>query len=164
VASGEKGIKTTENEIHPLIPFYEKNKGNLSNHMDRQARTGDTVLLKIREMTGRTQTLPWWLGGKGGKGDRKQHTSTNSYEKNKGDIYKPLRCYKKEGTLSIDNAGEELVFGRHKLTQPHPLEGPRPCRIGEHVQGEGGQGGVADEGVGGPPSSSTKGLGVHGQA
>ncbi len=37
----------------------------LSNHMDRQARTGDTVLVKRREMTDRAQTLPWWLGGKG---------------------------------------------------------------------------------------------------
>ncbi len=36
---------------------------NLSNHMDRQARTGDTVLVKSREMTGRSQTLKWWLGG-----------------------------------------------------------------------------------------------------
>jgi hypothetical protein len=27
--------------------------------MDKEARTGDTVLV----MTGRTQTLPWWLGG-----------------------------------------------------------------------------------------------------
>ncbi len=31
----------------------------------RQARTGDTVLVKSREMTGRTQTLSWWLGGEG---------------------------------------------------------------------------------------------------
>ncbi len=30
---------------------------NLSHHMIRQARTGDTVLVKIREMTGRSQTL-----------------------------------------------------------------------------------------------------------
>ncbi len=30
-----------------------------------QARTGDTVLAKSGEMTGRTQTLPWWLGEKG---------------------------------------------------------------------------------------------------
>ncbi len=29
--------------------------------MDRQARTGNTVLVKSREMTGRSQTLPWWL-------------------------------------------------------------------------------------------------------
>ncbi len=35
---------------------------NLSNHMDRQARTSDTVLVKSRKMTGRSQTLPWWLG------------------------------------------------------------------------------------------------------
>jgi hypothetical protein len=39
----------------------------LSNHMDRQARTGETVLDKSREMTGRSQTLPWWLGGGGVK-------------------------------------------------------------------------------------------------
>jgi hypothetical protein len=35
--------------------------------MDMQARTGDTVLVDSREMTGRTQTLPWWLQGDGGK-------------------------------------------------------------------------------------------------
>jgi len=29
--------------------------------MIRQAHTGDTVLVKSNEMTGRTQTLPWWL-------------------------------------------------------------------------------------------------------
>ncbi len=40
---------------------------NLSNHMDRQDRTGDTVLEYSREMAGRTQTLPWWLGGEGVK-------------------------------------------------------------------------------------------------
>jgi hypothetical protein len=31
--------------------------------MIMQARTGDTVLVKSREMTGSSQTLPWWLGG-----------------------------------------------------------------------------------------------------
>jgi hypothetical protein len=35
--------------------------------MDRQARTDDTVLVKTREMTGRSKTLPWWLGGGGVK-------------------------------------------------------------------------------------------------
>ncbi len=32
--------------------------------MIRQARAGDAVLVNPnpREMTGRTQTLPWWLG------------------------------------------------------------------------------------------------------
>ncbi len=29
------------------------------NHMDRQARAGDTVLVTSREMTCRSQTLPW---------------------------------------------------------------------------------------------------------
>jgi hypothetical protein len=33
--------------------------------MIRQARTGDTVLVKSREMRGGTQTLPRWLGGEG---------------------------------------------------------------------------------------------------
>jgi len=33
--------------------------------MDRQARTGDTMPDKSREMTGRSHTLPWWLGGGG---------------------------------------------------------------------------------------------------
>jgi hypothetical protein len=40
---------------------------NLSNHIDRQARTGDTVLVKNREIAGRTQTMPQWLGGLGVK-------------------------------------------------------------------------------------------------
>jgi hypothetical protein len=35
--------------------------------MDRQACTGDTVLVKSREVTGSTQTLPWWLGVEGVK-------------------------------------------------------------------------------------------------
>jgi hypothetical protein len=42
--------------------------------MDRQARTGDTVLVVRREMTGRTQTPPWWRGGEEVKDDRKQNT------------------------------------------------------------------------------------------
>ncbi len=38
--------------------------------MDRKARTRGTV--KIKDMTGRSQTLPWWLGeGGGGKDDKK---------------------------------------------------------------------------------------------
>jgi hypothetical protein len=43
--------------------------------MDRQVRIDDTALVKSREMTGRSQTLPWWPGGGGrGKDDRKQNT------------------------------------------------------------------------------------------
>jgi hypothetical protein len=42
--------------------------------MIRHARTGDTVLVKSREMGGRTPTLPWWLVGARGKDDRKQNT------------------------------------------------------------------------------------------
>jgi hypothetical protein len=30
--------------------------------MDRQARTGDTVLVMSREITGTSHPLPWWLG------------------------------------------------------------------------------------------------------
>jgi hypothetical protein len=33
--------------------------------MDRQARTSEIMLVKSREMTGRTQTLAWWLEGEG---------------------------------------------------------------------------------------------------
>ncbi len=77
VAGGEKGVKTTENKIHPPIPFYEKNKGNLSNHMDRQVCTGNEVLVKSKEMTSRIQTMPWRLGERRGKDDRKQK-NTNS--------------------------------------------------------------------------------------
>ncbi len=40
---------------------------NLSYHMDRKARTGDTALVRSREMTGRSQTLPCWQGGEGVK-------------------------------------------------------------------------------------------------
>jgi len=40
---------------------------NLFHHIDRQARNGDTLLVKSREMTGRTQTLVWWFGGEGVK-------------------------------------------------------------------------------------------------
>jgi hypothetical protein len=46
-----------------LVPLPTK---PLPHHMDRQARTSDTVLVKSREMTGRSQTLPRWLG-KGGE-------------------------------------------------------------------------------------------------
>jgi hypothetical protein len=40
--------------------------------MDRQARTRDTVLrvVKSREMTGRSQTLPYVSGGRRGKDDK----------------------------------------------------------------------------------------------
>ncbi len=41
---------------------------NLSHHMDRQARTGETALVNNREMTGRAQTLPWRADGWGEEG------------------------------------------------------------------------------------------------
>jgi hypothetical protein len=43
----------------------------LSRQMDRQAPTGDTVYVKSREITVRTQTMPWWVGK---KGKRRQKT------------------------------------------------------------------------------------------
>jgi hypothetical protein len=49
---------------------------NLSHHMIKQVRTGDTVLVKSREIARRRQTLLWWLGGRRGKDDRKQNTRT----------------------------------------------------------------------------------------
>ncbi len=49
-----------ETLIGPRSPFVWFPQ-NLSNHMDRQARTGDTVLVESKEMTGRNQKLPWWL-------------------------------------------------------------------------------------------------------
>jgi hypothetical protein len=36
--------------------------------------TGDTVLVKSREMPGRTQTLPWWLGEKGQRRQKTKYT------------------------------------------------------------------------------------------
>jgi hypothetical protein len=47
---------------------------NLPNHMDRASLQGcnrDTVLVKSREMRGRSQTLPCWLG-EGGKDDKNE--------------------------------------------------------------------------------------------
>ena len=50
---------------------------NLSHHLDRKDRTGDTVLLNSREMTGRSQTLPWWwLVGEGVKTTENQLSRT----------------------------------------------------------------------------------------
>ncbi len=46
---------------HTLVFFLAPR--NLSNHMDRQAHTSNTVLVKCRELTGRRQTMPKWLGG-----------------------------------------------------------------------------------------------------
>ncbi len=48
----------------PRLSFFKLPR-NLSHKMIRQARIGDTVLVKSREMPSRTQTLPWWLEGEG---------------------------------------------------------------------------------------------------
>jgi hypothetical protein len=44
----------------PTVVFFWFPR-NLSNHMDRQVPTRDTMLVKRREITGKSQTLPWWL-------------------------------------------------------------------------------------------------------
>jgi hypothetical protein len=50
-----------------LIFFLGPTKPLPSYGFDRQACARDTVLVKSREMTSRSQTLPWWLGGGGVK-------------------------------------------------------------------------------------------------
>ncbi len=47
---------------------------NLSRHMDKQVCIGDAVLVSNIEMTGRSQTLPWWLERNGVKTTEKQNT------------------------------------------------------------------------------------------
>jgi hypothetical protein len=60
VTEVQKGLNTRR----PTIVFFLV-LTNLSHHVIRhwQARSGDTMLVKSTDMTGRTQTLPWWLGG-----------------------------------------------------------------------------------------------------
>ncbi len=58
----QRGLNTKR----PTLVFFWVPR-NLSIHMDRRARTGDTVLVKSREITDRPQTLPWWQGGGGVK-------------------------------------------------------------------------------------------------
>jgi hypothetical protein len=78
VAEGRRGKDARkQNTLAPLVAAREDRilRGprsssirlprNLSNHMDGQARTGDIVLVNRREMTGRSKTLPWWMGGGG---------------------------------------------------------------------------------------------------
>jgi hypothetical protein len=60
------------NTKRPTIVFFWVPR-NLSHHMIRQARTGDTDLVRSREMTCR-KTLPWVAGGRRGNDDRKQNT------------------------------------------------------------------------------------------
>jgi hypothetical protein len=48
--------------------------------------TGDAVLFKSREITGRNQTLSRWLGGRRGKDDRKQNTLAQLGYDNQGDL------------------------------------------------------------------------------
>ncbi len=60
------------------LPFVSHE--NLSNHMGRQARAGDTVLVKSREMIsiGAKHCRGGWE--EGGKDDRKQNT-LNEYDR-----------------------------------------------------------------------------------
>ncbi len=62
--------------------------------MDRQSRTGDTVLVKSREMTGRTHTLQWWL-----EGDRAKTTENK--------IHCPRYCSKRKTEVAVS----ELPLG-----------------------------------------------------
>ncbi len=46
--------------------------------MDTQAR--DTVLVKTRDIIGKTLKLPWWLGGEGGvKGEKEYRRQKTKY-------------------------------------------------------------------------------------
>ncbi len=46
-----RGSRSSSFGLHEITPI-----------MDSQAPTRNTVLIKSREMTGRSKTLPWWLG------------------------------------------------------------------------------------------------------
>jgi hypothetical protein len=59
------------NTKRPTLVFFWDPR-NLSNHMDRQAHTGDTVIVKSREMTGRSQVVV--AGAIKGKDDRNKNT------------------------------------------------------------------------------------------
>jgi hypothetical protein len=65
---GQRGLNTKR---HTFLYFLGSFPRNLSNQA--LTATGDTILVKSREMTGRTQMLPWWWG-RMGKDDRKQNT------------------------------------------------------------------------------------------
>ncbi len=73
------GILSTY-ELRDLNEYYEARVlRTLSNHMIRQARTGDIVLVKSRKMTVRTQTQPSWLGVEGIKTTGKKYTGPFAY-------------------------------------------------------------------------------------
>ncbi len=64
----------------------------------RQARTGDTFLVNSRQITSMSQTLPWWLGVRRGKDDRKQNTLAPLDMFSKADVCRPS---KKHTTLFL---------------------------------------------------------------
>jgi hypothetical protein len=63
VSGGQRGLKTKR----PRLPR------NLSIHTVGQSCTGDKMIAKSREMTGRSQTMLCWLGGGGVKTTEKKH-------------------------------------------------------------------------------------------
>jgi hypothetical protein len=59
----QRGLKAKR----PTLVFFLAPPRNLSNHMDRQARPGDIVFVKSREMTGRELSTAMWMNGGGVK-------------------------------------------------------------------------------------------------
>ncbi len=70
---------------------------NLSHHMDRQARTGDTVFVKSREMTGRKPNTAVVAGGRRVEDDRNPSTLAplgfTIFKKCRSSLECLYRCY-----------------------------------------------------------------------
>ncbi len=111
---------------------------NLYNHVDRQARTGDIVLVKSREMTGRSQTLPWRLGGGGVKTIKNKirwSRCGNLFFCNEIIIFVPqilwtVRCWTSFWTRW---AAREDQLARHAHREPSRAEGPGTVHFGSTV-------------------------------
>jgi hypothetical protein len=58
------GVRTLQEPILHGRHCFNLSTPPHSNHMNRQALTGDAVLIKSIEMPGRSQTMAWWLGGR----------------------------------------------------------------------------------------------------
>jgi hypothetical protein len=105
---------------------------NLSHHMNRQALTGDTMLVKIRETTGRTPTLPYGWVGEGVKEDRIQNvlvpltagqgTASSNY----------LSLYSIYGCACLKHTWT-ATRGRGTLSRRARLTGPRSPNIRHSV-------------------------------
>jgi hypothetical protein len=59
--------------LNTVVFFLGPTKPLPSYGLDRQVDTGGKVLVNSREMTGRTQTLPWWRWGEGIKTTEKDN-------------------------------------------------------------------------------------------